>query len=311
VIGNDKGTNIMKKIFTLTLAALGLLTLPQARAWTYSDGDVLLVFRDGNKDVEFDLGNISQFTGHPSGYTVAVTNWSLNLVTSTFGSDLTVNGAAVTVVVVAKSSGASTAWLSSPEPNTTAYRPSASSQGTVSSIINNLGLYPPIYAVPTNSVPRSYVIGATAAKYKYASYDYIVSGGTYNVGSLGGNASFPVEQNIPGSLDFWAIQTYSSSAALQPDSLVGTFNITANGVLTFVAGPRSSTITGVGRVGNVSAVSFTTTIGNTYGVAYTNQLGGAVSTWPVDATTLVGDGYAHTLNHTNSGSVEFYRILTQ
>jgi len=47
-------------------------------------------------------------------------------------------------------------------------------------------------------------------------------------------------------------------------------------------------------------------------VTYTNQLGGAVATWPVDAATLVGDGYPHTINHTNSGdAAEFYRILTQ
>jgi hypothetical protein len=242
---------------------------------------------------------------------VAVTNWSLNLVTSTFGSDLTTNGDSVTVLLVANSSAAATTWLSSSDPNTAAYRPSTSSQGSVSGVINNLGLYPPIYNIPTNSVAKSYVIGATAPKYKYASYDYIVSGGTYNVGSLGGHAPFPVEQDIPGSLDFWAIQTYSSSAAPQPDSLVGTFNITAAGGLTFVAGPRAATITGVSRAGNVSAVSFTTTVGNTYAVAYTNQLGGAAA-WPVDATTLVGDGYTHTLNHTNSGdAAEFYNIQAQ
>ena len=37
----------MKIIILTTLAALTLLTTPQARAWTYHDGDVLLVFRQG------------------------------------------------------------------------------------------------------------------------------------------------------------------------------------------------------------------------------------------------------------------------
>jgi hypothetical protein len=82
-------------------------------------------------------------------------------------------------------------------------------------------------------------------------------------------------------------------------------------VLTFVAGPRSSTITRVGRSGNVSAVQFTTTVGNIYSVAYTNKLGGAVANWPVDATTLVGDGKVNTINHTSSDSAEFYRVNTQ
>jgi hypothetical protein len=40
-------------------------------------------------------------------------------------------------------------------------------------------------------------------------------------------------------------------------------------------------------------------VGNTYSVAYTNALGGPVSTWPVDAGTLIGDGKVDTLNHTN------------
>jgi hypothetical protein len=305
----------MKKIITLTLATLGLLALPQARAWTYSDGDVLLIFRDGNKDVEFDLGNISQFTGKAAGYTVTVTNWSFSLVTSTFGSNLTndIFGNAVTVALVANSSGTATTWLSSSDPNTTAYKPSASSEGTVAGVINNLGLYPGIYNVPTNSVPQSYVIGPAANNIKYASYDYIVSGGNLgNAGKLGGHAPFAVEQGIPGSLDFWAVQTYTASTPPQPDSLVGTFNISAAGVLTFVAGPRQPTLAGFTHAGNVSTFQFTTTIGNTYNVVYTNQLGGAVATWPVDANSLVGDGNINTLSHTNSGATaEFYRISTQ
>ena len=67
----------------------------------------------------------------------------------------------------------------------------------------------------------------------------------------------------------------------------------------------------VTRSGTISAVQFTTTVGNTYAVAYTNKLGGAASTWPVDATTMTGDGRSDTINHTNSGSAEFYRVTAQ
>jgi hypothetical protein len=306
----------MKKIISLALAALGLLALPQARAWTYSDGDALLIFRDGTHDVEFDLGNVSQFTGQTNGYTVAVTNWSFNLVTNTFGQDLTINGDGVTVLLVASTS--SKTWLSGIEPNTTAYNPSASALGSIYGIIFNVGHYPAIYNVPTNSAPQSYELSVSgssvtpAGRYKYASYDYIVSGGTYEGGPrFGNNAPFIDEQSIPGNLDFWAI-TAAQSTTPTPDHLVGTFTITANGVLTFVAGPRQSTITGVTHSGNVSGVQFTTTVGNLYSVAYTNALGGPVSTWPVDATTnLVGDGKIDTLNHTSTGNTEFYSIQAQ
>jgi hypothetical protein len=309
----------MKKILLLTLAALGLLVLPQAGAWAYSDGDALLIFRDGSHDVEFDLGNVSQFTGKTNGYTVAVTNWSFTLVTNTFGPDLTVaTGDGVTAVLVATTSSTDPnpiTWLSGSEPNTTAYNPSASGWGNIYSTINSVGISPKVYNVPSNSVPQSYVIGTTgsgnAGKYKYASYDYIVSGGTYNgISKLGNNTPFIVEQTIPGSFDFWKTKA-TANPVLPPDNLVGTFSITANGLLTFVAGPRQSNITAVTRSGNVSTVQFTTTIGNTYAVAYTNFLGGAAATWPVDATTLVGDGNINTLNHTNPSGAEFYRISTQ
>src|SRR5215471_5863260 len=207
----------MKRFFNLILPALVLATGPMARAWTYSDGDVLLIFRDGTYDVEFDLGNISQFTGKTNGYTKIITNWSFNLVTNTFGPDLTTNGDAVTVALVASTPGTDpnpTAWLSSSEPNTTAYSPSASGWGNIYGTINSAGISPKIYAVPTNATPQSYVIrtsgGGTAGRYKYASYDYVVSGGSYNgLAYLGGGAPFIVEQSIPGSLDFWAIQSTS------------------------------------------------------------------------------------------------------
>jgi hypothetical protein len=78
-----------------------------------------------------------------------------------------------------------------------------------------------------------------------------------------------------------------------------------------VAGPRPSTIIGVNHSGNISTVQFTTTVGNTYSVVYTNQLGGAAATWPVDATTLVGDGKINAINHTSSGGAEFYRVNAQ
>ena len=64
----------MKRI--LTLLALALAAVPTARAWTYNDGDVLLTFREaGYNDVEFDIGNVSQFTNLAVGTTITVSGW--------------------------------------------------------------------------------------------------------------------------------------------------------------------------------------------------------------------------------------------
>lgn len=295
----------MKSLILTTLAVLTLFTTPLARAWTYSDGDVLLVFRNGSQDVEFDLGSVTNFLGKTNGYTTTVTGWNASLLTSTFG----VLNNNVKVVLLASAGG--TNWLSSAEPNTTAYNISSADADSLHGVISAVGtrpLYP--IAIPTNG-PNAYSID-TGGQYASSAYDSIVSGGHFSgISKLGGNAPFAVEQGIPGFLDFWTIQSTGIYPNSPPDKLVGTFTIDTNGVLKFVAGPRASTVTGVSRSDNVSAVQFTTTVGNTYSVAYTNQLGGAVAGWPVDATTLVGNGKVNTLNHTNASSAEFYRITTQ
>jgi len=294
------------KIFILTItAALTLLTTPLARAWTYNDGDLLLVFRNGSQDVEFDLGSVTNFLGQTNGYTTTVTNWNLSLVTGTFGS---VSG--LNVVLLATSDP--TNWLSSAEPNTTAYNVSSSGADTLSGVIDGVGtkpLYP--IAIPTSGA-NSYSIDV-GGQYESSSYDYVVSGGHFNgIPQLGGNAPFTVEQSVPGFLDFWQIAPTTVYPNSPPDKLIGTFYITGGGTLTFVAGPRASNITGINRSGNVSTVSFTTTVGNIYSVAHTNTLGGPSGAWPVDATTLIGNGRINSINHTNSGgAAEFYRVTTQ
>lgn len=294
------------KIFILTItAALTLLATPLARAWTYNDGDLLLVFRNGSQDVEFDLGSVTNYLGQTNGYTTTVTNWDLSLVTSTFGS---VSG----LKVVLLATGGATNWLSSAEPNTTAYNVSSQGADALNGVIGSVGtkpLYP--IAIPTSGA-NSYSIDV-GGQYASSSYDYIVSGGHLSgISKLGGNAPFTVEQSVPGFLDFWQIATTTVYPNSPPDKLIGTFYITSNGTLTFVAGPRASAITGVSHSGNVSTVQFTTTVGNVYSVAYTNQLGGATSTWPVDPNTLIGNGSLNSISHTNSGnSAEFYRVSTQ
>jgi hypothetical protein len=300
----------MKKLILSTLALLALLATPQARAWNYTDGDLLLVFRaSGHNDIEFDLGGVTNLLGKTNGYTTAITGWDTSLVTTEFGTDLT--GVSVVLLAVSSTSDPSpTAWLSSSEPNTTAYRDNLGDwTSNLHSTINAIGKRP-LNPVPIPATePNAYSINPSAKQ----AYDYLVSGGTSTgltaLPQFGGHAPFTVEQAAPGRLDFWAIQP--TNAVQVPDKLIGTFTIAADGTLTFVAGPSASSIVGITRSGNVSSVQFTTTVGNTYSLAYTNTLVGPVSSWPVDGTTLIGDGNVDTLNHTNSSNAEFYQIGVQ
>src|SRR6266705_5539168 len=94
-------TAAMKKIYLTAITALVLLATPLARAWTYSDTDTLLIFRaSGFNDVEFNIGNVSQFTNLSAGTTITVSGWDASLVTGTFGPDLT----GVSVIIAATTS---------------------------------------------------------------------------------------------------------------------------------------------------------------------------------------------------------------
>ena len=307
----------MKKLLPLTLAALGLLAVRPAHAWSYNPGDLLLVFRNGSSDVEFNIGTVSNYLGHGAGYTATVTGWDPTLVTSTFGSSTNLNTfpslAGVDVLLVAVTGTPQTAYVSGAEPNTTAYTVGPSAwTSSLYGAINSVGVRPLTYSatVTTNansSATNAYVLSATAL----TSYDTAVSGGTstglQDITQLGGKAPFQVETALPADLDFWAIAP--NSATPKPaDQLVGRFVLRTNGVLTFIAGPRPS-VQGLVRSGSISTVSFTTTVGNTYTLAHTNILTAPLSQWPVDGVTVTGDGNVKTINHTNSGSAEFYEVI--
>jgi hypothetical protein len=294
----------MKRLILSSLAALALLATPQVRAWNYNQGDLLLVFRNGSQDVEFDIGSVTNLLGHTNGYTTTITGWDPNLVNTTFG------GFSGLEVALIATSG-TTNWLSGAEPDTTAYNISSQAAQSLNSLIAGVGSKPIIpLAIPTAET-NAYSIDVTG-QYKRSSYDYVVSGGQYNgIPQLGGHAQFTVEQSIPGLLDFWSVSSTTVYPNSPPDKLLGTFNITAGGVLTCTAGPRAATVLNVTHASGVSAIQFSTTVGNIYSVSYTNVLGGAKTTWPVDATTLTGDGRADTLYHTNSSAAEFYTIQTQ
>ena len=302
----------MKKFLQLSAAALALWAAAGRAAWNYQDGDVLLIFREsGFNDVEFDIGGIGQFLNQPNGLTTNITGWDPSVVTSTFGGDLT----GVRVIVAATTSwtnATKTSWLSSSLPNTTAYAVTPSVwQQDLWSVIDSIGTRPVIYSVPASGL-TSYSIDP-GGSFRVAAYDQIVDGNGVNASALaefGGNAPFVVEQTIPGTFLFWGIQP--STANPKPaDSLVGSFTITTNGLLSFVAGAPGSTITGIFRPGeNESDITFSTIVGGQYSLAYTNQLGAPVSTWPVVAGPVTGNGSSATLAHTNAtDAAGFYEVI--
>ena len=304
----------MKTFLKILVPALALLAAPLAQAWTYTNGHALLIFRQsGFNNVEFDLGDVSQFIGKPDGYTASVTSWDTNLLASVFGSDL--SGVSVILAATTSDTNASpAAWLSGGDPDALPHNYSFPTwRNNLYSVINAIGTRPLTYLVPTSGT-AAYSIDP-GGTYRLASYDYIVSGGGVNGGAIpqfGGNVSFPVEKAVPGSFGFWQITPGSSSQAA---TYVGTFTIGADSSLSFTAGPRVTvvpppTILSITRSAGVSTVSFTTANGGNYWLAFTNSVASGISSnWPVVSGPIGGDGNNQSLNHTNTDDIGFYRVV--
>ena len=301
----------MKRIYLTAFTALVLLATPLARAWTYSDTDTLLIFRaSGYNDVEFNIGNVSQFTNLAAGTTITVSGWNAGLVTGTFGSDLT----GVSVIVAATTSpyvSPKASWLSGQDTSAivTDGGTASSWQSKFWSQINAIGTKPILNTV-TPASTNAYSIDPSSADTQGASYDYIVTGsGTRasQIAFLGGNAAFNVEGLVPSSFPFWRIAPGTAA------KYIGTFNITTAGVLTFTAGPltvvTAPVITGITRIGNISTVNFTTISSGNYWLTYTNTLAGSSTNWPVIGGPITGDGGNHSLTHTNNtDAAGYYRV---
>jgi hypothetical protein len=324
----------MKKLFQLSLAVLALLPALSARAWTYKDGDVLLVFRESaipsqypspNNDVEFDIGSVTNFLGRTNGYTATVTGWTLSQVTSVYGADLT----GVSVVLIAAKSPTNAnptayfsaalpqgLWLNGVEPYRTAYNVSPSVWQSYWTKINAIGTSPGLY-LPAAQQTASYSFSPSSI----LSYDNIVSSGNYvaagSQGTInadwlpqfGGSAPFTIEGVAPGSFGFVAVPATNQAAVKLLDSYIGTFTITAAGALTFTAGPPPPVVTGIKHSGGTSTVSFSTVLSGNYSLIYTNKLGGPSTNWPVVGSSLVGDGNTGSLNYSSADSAGFFKVV--
>lgn len=333
----------MKLIYQLSLAALALLPALPARAlWpAYNDGDVLLVFREsqlasyiypsGLNDVEYNLGSVTNYLGKTNGYTTTVTGWNLSQVQGVYGTDLT----GVSVILIAATSPTNlnptayfsaalpqSFWLNGVEPYNTAYNVSPSVWQSFWSRINSVGTRPALYLPANQQVtsPTAYSFAPASV----LSYDTIVSGGNAVSGvplaagssgtiyqdwlaQFGGGAPFTVQATVPGSFGFLAVPATNSVVKLL-DPYIGTFTITAAGVLTFTAGPPTSVVTGVTRSGNTSTVSFSTGLSGSYSLLYTNKISGSTN-WPAVGSALVGDGNTNSLTYTSADPAGFFRVV--
>ena len=299
---NHKVFNKMK--FKILLTALTAMTTSLSSAFTYSDTDLLLVFRkDGFNDVEFNVGSVSNYLGLANGTRIIVNNWSLTTVNANFNNNLA--GVRFALAAATDTTNAlRRVWSTSANlyPLTPVTDLAGSKWGQLRAKISTVGTE--ATNITSGSASQTFI----AAPSDGSSYTFIVSeGGALDAATMGGSAPFPVESDQPATLLFYQLRVSNSNpkpAAL----LVGAFCLDAAGVLSFTSGPLlplpQPTISLV-RSGNVNTISFNTADCGNYRLHYTSDITG---TWTTAATTVAGDGSTKTLTDTTGGVRRFYVV---
>jgi hypothetical protein len=275
-----------------------------ASAFTYSDSDVLLVFRkDGFNDVEFNLGSVSNFLGRADGTRVPVNNWDLNVVNTTFNNNL--NGVKFVLCAATEATNAlRRVWATSASlyPSTPVTDLAGSKWGQLRAKISTVG------TEATNITAGSAGLTYIAPFNDATSYTVIVTEGIgLDPATMGGTASFPVEGDIPGTLLFYQLKV--SNLNPKPAALlVGSFCLDAGGALSFTAGPLlplpRPTIN-ISRAGTVNTITFLTTNCGNYRLRYASDLAGP---WTIATTVVTGNGSAKTLTDTTAAAMRFYVV---
>jgi len=294
----------IKGIAHFVFAVLAASATYSAGAFTYSDSDLLLVFRkDGFRDAEFNLGSVSNYLGKAAGTKLTVGDFLS--VRTNFNNSL----ASVKFLLVAATAGTDPlrrAWITSAglNPPTPPTDLSGSRWGALRGKIGFVGSE--ATAITLTNATQSYF----AATSDPSSYTYIVSdGGLVDASTIGGLAPFVVDVENPATLLFYELKV--SNTAVKPAAAVmGSFALEATGVLTFTAGPLQAglpqpQIVGITRAANTSSVSFSTTNGATYRLRFSDVLGSA---WTTLSTSVTGDGTTKTITDTASGPQRVYSV---
>lgn len=301
--------NLQKILLTFAITTV-LFFPPYSRAGTYTNGDALLIFRsDGLHDVEFDLGSVNQFLGHPNGYTNVVTNWNLAVVTSNYS--LSGDNVQFAVLATTPSSASNpTAWVSDSQPLVNVLDVTASAWQS--------GFYSPISATGLGiqndpGAPAGTNFDVLLPTSHYA-FDYIASddGNTpAEIPYLGSpSASFKVTGITPTTVLFYAIQP-TNTTPKPAATLIGSFNLNASGLLVFQAGPLldATTITSVTVTSGTVPVTFNTKAAVKYRLTYSTAVNNPATNWTALSPSTAGDGTPHTLIDTSpTDPARFYNV---
>jgi hypothetical protein len=307
----------MSDLIQMALVAVVLASATRAMAFTYADGDLLLIFRkNGYKDVEFNVGTVSNLLGKASG-TIVPISYDVNAVKTNYNNSFS----GVNCILVAATSMSSTyrrVWCTDGDTNQiiTPMNKTLSDWSGIQAVVKSTG----DEAAKSGTSGNVYVVTSTDP----TSFSYIAGGGVDEFGTLlgdpntlNGGVPFPAQMFNPGQALLCSLKPMNPPVTTAP-ATNGYFSWSTNGTLTFTAGPLTqstnstplvpTSITRIERGAAVSTIYFTTTNTQNYRLHWRSDL--STGSWTTNATTVAGDGTIRTLTDTTSVGVRFYRVET-
>jgi hypothetical protein len=288
-----------------------LVSALSAKAFTYSDGDLLLIFRrDGFNDFEFNLGSVNGYLSLVEGTELTVTNWDLTQVKANFNGNLA-GASAILMSATGATDANRRVWITDGTTNGTPTDVSGSKWSQLRSKVSFVGLQAQA-VTQTNSV-QSY----TASPSLESSYSFIASeGGRLDISTVSGLSQFPVETTIPATLRFFEVAV-SNASEKPPSKQIGTFSLGTDGVLKFKAGggtpvepPVSQPTLAITRQGDTATISLQSQSGVKYRLRYATaaNLTSSASSWAEVGSEVSGTGNTVTLQDTSSDPNRFYSV---
>lgn len=302
----------MNKLTLILLLALTATMTQLATAMNYisTNDDCILVFhKTSYRDVEFNLGSVSNFLNRPVGTSFPV-SYSTNVCYTNFGNSI--SGVSFSVIATTESTATipssdapGRVWLTSADVSA----PLTWGNSQLNTVRNKIKTVGDNGSSATSYNASPYVGVATDA----ASYSQIVSDGVSANISIFGNLLFTVDA-VNGS----AIKLYEflpSAATPKPAAkYVGTFTYATDGTVTFSVPSAAATlipatITAITAGGGGSKIYFTSTNNNNYRLLYTTSLPGGWQT-NVAAGLVAGNNGVTNFTDATTDSARYYRILS-
>ena len=198
--------------------------------FSYQDSNLLLVFSKTNEtDVEFNLGNISNYLGLANGTVLNPTNYDFSRVQAAYGGDLS-GVKYVLLAATASTDPTLRVWLSDSAASVVPQDETASEWTAQWNKIHEVGVMAAGYFYPDAASQLALIPSSDPGSYTYIAS----SGGTLDAGTMSGTAPFVVEAELGTAMRFFELKV--SAATVKPFAAqVGRFTVASDGTLSFVA----------------------------------------------------------------------------